>query len=211
MWRGPGGREFAPQPGVILGFHPLQMPGNPMNRHTDTVNPAGTASASAAAATLRSLLAFLRRRLLLLLVWPAIALAAGAGLWWYVLDDLDNERHKRETELVQQVDAYTRSYAIRTRRSIGDTDRMLLLLRHNWARSGHHTILEGTLEAGIFSRQYVAAVGLIDRNGDVETSSHPAAAGRNVRAQPYFTAQQRATGDRLYVSAPLESQLTNDE
>ena len=177
-----------------------------MDSPIDKANPAGSATGS-----LRSLLAFLRRNLSLLLVWPAIALAAGAGLWWYVLDDLDGERHKREAELAQQVDAYTRSYAIRTRRSIGDTDRMLLLLRHNWTVSGHHASLAGTLEAGIFSRQYVAAVGLIDRNGNVETSSHPAAGGRNVKNQPYFTAQQGALGDRLYVSAPLDSQLTNKE
>ncbi|MET0581113.1 MAG: diguanylate cyclase, partial [Pseudoxanthomonas sp.] len=182
-----------------------------MDAHLDKAKSVGSATGSGAPAPLRSLLAFLRRNLLLLLVWPAIALATGAGLWWYVLHHLEGELRERQAELVQQVDAYTRSYAIRTRRSIGDTDRMLLLLRHNWAVSGDHTKLEGTLEAGIFSRQYVAAVGLINGKGEVETSSHPAAAGRNVRRQPYFTAHQGASVDRLYVSAPLESQLTGQE
>ena len=182
-----------------------------MVEHLDKAKPPRGAAGAGAPAPLRSLLAFLRRNLALLLVWPLIALAAGTGLWWHVLHGLEGELHERQAELVQQVDAYTRSYAIRTRRSIGDTDRMLLLLRHNWAVSGHHAKLEGTLEQGIFSRQYVAAVGLINAKGEVETSSHPAAAGRNVRQQPYFTAHQGTGIDRLYVSAPLTSQLTDQE
>jgi diguanylate cyclase len=182
-----------------------------MNPRTDKAMPAGSLPGLGTIARLRPFLAFLRQRLWLLLLWPALALAAVGVLWGLVLSDQEDERRHRQAELAQQVDAYTRSYAIRTRRSVGDTDRLLLLLRHNWAVSGHHTALDGTLEAGIFSRQYIAAVGLIDRNGDVLTSTHPSARGRNVRNQPYFTAPQRTGADRLYLSAPLDSQLTQHE
>ncbi|WP_020652593.1 bifunctional diguanylate cyclase/phosphodiesterase [Massilia niastensis] len=182
-----------------------------MDPRVDKAMPAGISIGLGAIGRLRPFVAFLRHRLSLLLLWPAIALAAGAGLWGYVLADLDHKRRDRQAELEQQVDAYTRSYVIRTRRSIADTDRLLLLLRHDWAVSGHRTTLAGTSEAGIFSTQYIGAVGLFDRNGVVVTSSHPAAVGRTFADKPYFTEQQRATSDRLYVSAPIDGQLSNRE
>jgi diguanylate cyclase (GGDEF)-like protein len=182
-----------------------------MDPHTDQAMPSRASTGVKALGQLRPFLAFLRRRAWLLLVWPALALAAGAALWGYVLHDLDDELRVRQAELAQQVDAYTRSYAIRTRRSIGDTDRLLLLLRHNWAVSGHHTSLTGTIEAGIFSTQYIAAVGIVDRNGVVLTSSNPAAVGRRLADRPYFTVQQHASADRLYISGPLYGQLSERE
>jgi diguanylate cyclase (GGDEF)-like protein len=182
-----------------------------MDSRIDEASPAATPAGFGALRPLRPFLAFLRGRLLLLLVWPAIALAAGAALWAYVMSDLDGELRDRQAELAQQVDAYTRSYAIRTRRSIGDTDRLLLLLRHDWAVSGHRTSLAGTIEAGIFSRQYIGVAGVVGRNGIVLTSSNPAAAGTYVGDRPYFTAQERATDDRLYVSAPFDSRPWGQE
>ncbi|MET0980742.1 MAG: EAL domain-containing protein [Telluria sp.] len=182
-----------------------------MDAHIDKALPAGTAVGLAAVNRLRPFLAFLRQRLLLLLLWPALAALAGAVLWAAVLDNIEEDRRDRQAELAQQVDAYTRSFAIRTRRSISESDRLLLLLRHNWAVSGRYTSLAGTSEAGIFSRQYIGAVALVDRNGLVLTSSHPAALGSSVAGRPYFIAQRRAGADRLYVSGPLEGQLSNKE
>jgi hypothetical protein len=160
---------------------------------------------------LRPFLAFLRERLPLLLVWPALALAAIAVLWGYVLLDLERERRDRQAELAQQVDAYTRSLVIRTRRSIGDTDRVLLLLRHNWAVSGKRLSLEGTIDAGIFSPQYISAVAVLDRNGVVMTSTQPGAVGRYLGDRSYFVEQRRASADRLYLSGPLGGQLSKRE
>jgi len=182
-----------------------------MDPRIDKAAPASASVGPSAGGSLRSLLAFLRERLWLLLLWPAIVLAGGAALWGYVLSDLEDELRVRQGELVQQVDAYTRSFAIRTRRSIGDTDRLLLLLRHNWEVSGHHTSLTGTMEAGIFSSQYIGAVGLIGRNGMVLTSSNPDAPGTYVGDRLYFTAQQRAGTDRLYVGPPIDSRLAPQE
>ncbi len=182
-----------------------------MNPHPDKANPAGTPIALGVISPMRPFLAFLRQHVALLLLWPAIALAAAAVLWSVVLLDLKHELHDREVELEHQVDAYTRSLVIRTRRSIGDADRILLLLRHNWATSGQRLDLAGTIEAGIFSQQFISAVALIDRNGVVLSSSHAAAPGQDFSGKPYFTAQQQAGADHLYISAPLHGQLSNRE
>jgi diguanylate cyclase (GGDEF)-like protein len=182
-----------------------------MNQPNDKAMSAGTASAPKAIGSQRPFLAFLRRRLALLLMWPALALAGLAVLWGYVLLDLEHTRIERQAELEQQADAYARSLVIRTHRSIGDTDRILLLLRHDWAASGHRTSLAGTLEAGVFSRQYVAAAAFIDRKGFVVTSTHPDAVGRYVGDKPYFSEQQRATGDSLYLSGPIEGRMSHKE
>ncbi|MEN3275152.1 MAG: hypothetical protein V7631_942 [Massilia sp.] len=79
-----------------------------MDLHIDKATPAG---AKRALAPLRPFLAFLRQRLPLLLVWPALALTAAAVLWGYVLLDLEHERRSRQAEPEQQVDAYTRSWS----------------------------------------------------------------------------------------------------
>ena len=181
-----------------------------MNQHTDKEILAGTSSGPGALASLRPFLAFLRGRAALLLVWPALALAAGVLLWAYVLLDLEHELRDRHAELQQQVDAYARSYVIRTRRSIADTDRLLLLLRHDWAASSRRASLAGTLEAGIFSPQYVSAVALVDREGIILTSTHPDAVGRYVGDQAYFS-EQRSGADRLYLSGPMDGRLSQQE
>lgn len=182
-----------------------------MNPQIDKANPAGTPIALGVIGPMRPFLAFLRQHMALLLLWPAIALGAAAVLWSVVLLDLKHELHDREAELEQQVDAYTLSLVIRTRRSIGDADRLLLLLRHNWATSGQRLDLAGTIEAGIFSQQFISAVALIDRNGVVLSSSHPTAAGQDFSGKDYFTAQQHAGADQLYISTPLDGQLSKRE
>jgi diguanylate cyclase (GGDEF)-like protein len=183
----------------------------PMNQPTDKAMSAGTSIALGAIGPQHPFLAFLRRRLRLLLVWPALALVALALLWGYVLIDLEHVRRERQAELEQQVDAYTRSLVIRTRRSIGDTDRLLLLLRHDWAVSGHRTSLAGTFESGVFSKQYVSAAMFINRQGIAVTSTHPTAVGKYFGDQAYFIAQQHAAGDQLYLSGPVDGRLTHQE
>ena len=180
-----------------------------MHLRIDNAKPA--ARWHRAVGRLRPFLAFLRQRPPLLLLWPALALAAIAALWSFVLVDLEHERRDRQAELEQQVDAYTHSLVIRTSRTIGDTDRLLLLLRHNWALSGKRLSLEGTIDAGIFSEQYISTVAIVDRNGVVVTSSYPNAVGRYVGDRSYFTEQQHATEDGLYLSGPLAAQLRNRE
>ncbi|MGZ5202490.1 MAG: bifunctional diguanylate cyclase/phosphodiesterase [Telluria sp.] len=182
-----------------------------MNQPPDKAMSAGTSIALGAIGPQHPFLAFLRRSLSLLLVWPALGLTALALLWGYVLVDLGQVRRERQAELAQQVDAYTRSLVIRTSRSIGDTDRLLLLLRHDWAASGHRTSLAGTFEAGVFSKQYVSAAAFIDRHGMIVTSTHPDAVGKYVGDQAYFTAQQHAAEDKLYLSGPIDGRLSNQE
>ncbi|MGX4644244.1 bifunctional diguanylate cyclase/phosphodiesterase [Massilia sp. SYSU DXS3249] len=186
-----------------------------MDQRPDKTMTAGTPGAPGPVVRLRPFLAFLRGRLSLLLLWPAIAVLAGAALWALVLGQLDHQRQDRQAELQQQVDAYTRSYATRTQRSIGDTDRLMLLLRHHWSVSGARDTLAGTVEKGIFSKQYIAGAAMVDRKGIVVSSSHPDAVGMYFGDKPYFTGQQHAAAgkfaDKLYVSGPMTGQVSNRE
>ena len=52
-----------------------------MNQQSDKAMSAGTRDGNGAFGQLRPFLAFLRRRMVLLLVWPALALAAAIVLW----------------------------------------------------------------------------------------------------------------------------------
>ncbi|QOY93397.1 EAL domain-containing protein [Massilia sp. UMI-21] len=182
-----------------------------MNLRTDKTLQVGTPMMLGAIVRFRPVLAFLRQRIALLFVWPAAALLAAALLWGYVLRDLEYEKQERAAEIGRQAAAYAHSLVLRTARSIDETDRLLLLLRHDWVTSGYRTQLEGTLEAGTFSQQYISAVAFIDRRGIIVTSTHPGAVGSYVGSKPYFTAQQHPHGDHLYLSGPLDGQLTGRE
>ena len=178
-----------------------------MNPRTDNAMPAASLDADEAVVPARPFLDFLRQRRSLLLLWPAIAVIAAAMLWGFVLRSLDQEQEARLAELEQRTDAYTQSLVSRTARSIGETDRLLLLLRHVWTTSGKRSNLAGTLEADIFSQQYISAVAFVDRDGIVLTSTKADADGRYVGDRPYFLAQQQGRGDRLYLSGPLDGRL----
>lgn len=182
-----------------------------MNPHIEKATTHITPRGLRMIGSLRPFLAFLRREAALLLAWPALALAAAALLWGVVLADLRHELRDRKAELYQQVDGYTRSLVSRTHRSIGDTDRLLLLLRHNWTVSGKRIDLAGTVEAGVFSKQFMSVVAIFDRNGVVLSSSHPAAVGRQFGDMAFFTEQRRDGADRLYISAPLQGLLSQRE
>lgn len=182
-----------------------------MSSPTDKAMPADFLPDLRAVGPLRPFLVFLRQRAWLLLVWPAVALVVAGLLWGYVLRGLGHEERERGAELEQRAAAHAQNLVIRTRRSIAETDRLLLLLRHSWSSSGARGSLSGTMEAGIFSQQYIAAVAFIDRDGIVVSSTHPHAIGRYFGNRPYFVAQQNAHGDRLYLSGPLDGQLTGQE
>lgn len=182
-----------------------------MTPRIDKTLPAGTPMMFGAIVRLRPVLAFLRQRLALLLVWPAVALVAAAMLWGYVLRDLEYEQREREAEISRQAALYAHSLVLRTSRSIDETDRLLLLLRHDWFTSGRHIQLEGTLEAGIFSQQYISAVAFINRRGIIMTSTHPASVGKYMGSRPSFTVHQHTRADRLFLSGPLDGQLTGRE
>jgi hypothetical protein len=52
---------------------------------------------------------------------------------------------------------------------------------------------------------------LINREGIVVTSTHPDAVGKYFGDQPYFAEQQRAAGDRLSLSGPIDGRLSHQE
>jgi diguanylate cyclase (GGDEF)-like protein len=160
---------------------------------------------------LRPLLRFLRRKVWVILLWPALGLLLGMAGWAYMLADLEDFRRQTEADAKERVQAYAMTYASRTVRAIGDVDRLLHLLRHHWAISGGRASLAGTYEAGIFAPGVVNGAAIIGANGAVLSSSHAAAKSIDFSGQPYFVAQQRSQADRLYISAPMQGPLTHAE
>jgi hypothetical protein len=77
-----------------------------MNPRIDKAIPAVSTLGLGVNSPLRPFLAFLRQRMSLLLVWPAIALVVIAILWSHVLRGLGHEERERGAELEQQAGAY---------------------------------------------------------------------------------------------------------
>lgn len=162
-----------------------------MNPRTDKTLPAGTSIGLGATGPLRPFLAFLRQRMTLLLVWPAMpwSLSACCG----PMSGATSERREREAELERQVDAYTRSLVIRTRGSIAETDRLLLLLRHNWVSSGYRNTgpdqlpglvvmrIDGEQPSRYKDARYRSVVVLFNVDKEAKTIAIPELKGLNLR------------------------------
>jgi diguanylate cyclase (GGDEF)-like protein len=155
----------------------------------------------------RPLLAFMRSKLWPVLAWPAAALLIAIAGWWHVSTELDHAYRSVLSATNRHLGAYAESYAQRTQRAIADVDRMLLLIRRDWAASGGRTHLEDARKQGIFSDLYMG-VAIAGPDGRVLTSSPPAP-GTSFRHKPYFDAQRLADGDGLVVSAPVKGPLSN--
>jgi diguanylate cyclase (GGDEF)-like protein len=156
----------------------------------------------------RPMFAFARTKLWSILLWPAIALVVGGVGWWHVATELDRAHRDALGATERRVGAYADDFAERTQRAIADVDRLLLLIRRDWSASGDRTRLEGADRQGIFSAQYVG-VAILDRDGRLLTSSPQAPLGLNFANKPYFTVQQEARADKLFISAPLRGQLSH--
>jgi diguanylate cyclase (GGDEF)-like protein/PAS domain S-box-containing protein len=156
---------------------------------------------------LRPLLAFARRKLWIILLWPVVALVLAAIGWTHVHNEL--ARAHRETLLNTEgrLDAYTEQFVRRTQREIADVDRMLLLLRHDWQASGGRTRLEGTAQQGIIAGKF-AGVAILDAQGRLLTSSPQPTSSASFPEKEYFTAQRDTPGDKLFVSSPLIGELS---
>jgi PAS domain-containing protein len=156
----------------------------------------------------RSMLAFARTKPWSLLLWPAVALVVGGAGWWHVSAELESAHRDALAATQRHVAGIAENFALRTQRAIADVDRMLLLTRRDWIASGGRTGLEGADRQGIFSAQFVG-VAILDRRGNVLTSAPQAAHGMNFADKPYFTVQQRSDTDKLFISAPLQGQLSH--
>jgi len=157
------------------------------------------------------LLRFLRRKLWLVLLWPACAVLLGGAGWWRLLSDLESQRYRTQADILKRVDAFAQSYAERTARAIGDVDQTLRLLRHNWINSGRRVSLAGTYQSGVFLPNVVSGAGIIDQKGAVLTGTRPISRTLNVFDQPYFDIHRHVRGDFLYITSPLTGLISKRE
>jgi diguanylate cyclase len=143
-----------------------------------------------------------------LLWWPLAALALAALGWTGFLVDQAAHKRSREAAAEKEVSALAREYAVHVAHNLRAADQVALYIKHGWESSAGNLQLDRLHASGVLppSAFFVA---IIDRNGDLVSSSMPALQMPNGSTEPFFLAQLNSVGTRLHIGTARHGIYTN--
>lgn len=153
-------------------------------------------------------ISFLQSRFLLLITWPVAALILG-GLGWAALLAYSNEQlHQAENTALTQAGALARSYADHVSRTVEAIDQLALYIRYGWQLSDNRFELGSNSGTGLFPLSSALNVTIIDRNGNVLSSTIKNIKGFPLGDKPFFLMPKNAEQDSLYIGVPVPSPVS---
>jgi diguanylate cyclase (GGDEF)-like protein len=157
---------------------------------------------------LREKLLFLRGNSGWVIAWPVAAIVFCAMGWYLLLANLDRQRQEAESDTLREAGALARSYAAHLSRTVETVDQILLHVKYEWELSNGQLRLENIQSKGLFPPTSVFNVSIIDRDGNLVTTSVPGAGTLNVEDQPYFAIHKTSHADELHIGKPVLSRLS---
>lgn len=155
-------------------------------------------------------LRFLRWNFRLLVTFPLIAIALYLLGWSALSAHLERERARTEELALDQAGTLARGYAAQLTRTMQFVDQILLHVKYEWTLTRGSLKLEHIQEKGLFTADAQVNILIIDRNGNLVTSSLQTSAPVNFSDRLYFQEQKRSPDDSLYIAAPVISRITED-
>lgn len=137
-----------------------------------------------------------------------VALMIG-GLWAVVLSELARDRDRLVTSAGVEALNLTRAFDEHVARTVDDIDAVLTLLRHDWVREPERFSERTAIMQTALGRSLRLQVSIIDRNGYLAVTNVPGAERLYLGDRPHFRVHQVDGGDRLYISEPILSRLTD--
>ncbi|WP_194725633.1 bifunctional diguanylate cyclase/phosphodiesterase [Noviherbaspirillum malthae] len=143
-------------------------------------------------------LRFMKRKRWLLLFWPIKSLVLALIGWSVLLGYLEREQASAEANAINEAGILSRAYANHLFRALEAVDQLTLFIKYGSETSNgnfqpsrfRHPRLQ-SMESGFF-------ISLIDRNGNLVSSTIPSAARVNIAEEPYFRAHLE-TADLFYI------------
>ncbi|MGV3743523.1 MAG: bifunctional diguanylate cyclase/phosphodiesterase [Burkholderiaceae bacterium] len=153
--------------------------------------------------------AFLRENLLLILLWPFIALLLGGILWWIILARLDQDKTAARSHAMQQASSLASSYAVQLLHTIEQVDQITLTLKYGWEDSNGTLDLQEQRDRGLYAEGSRLFASIIDRNGRMTTSTIGGRSGLNYSDLDYFQIHKAGFSKGLLISEPGIGRILN--
>jgi diguanylate cyclase (GGDEF)-like protein/PAS domain S-box-containing protein len=116
-------------------------------------------------------LGFLRKNLHVLFTWPVICGLLGFVMWSVVLSEINEEKAIAEENIYKHAAALSTAYAEQLARSIEQLDQITLNVKYYWETTGGQVRLEDQLKHGMYPASTLLFVSIMDRHGDLVTST----------------------------------------
>src|SRR5690349_9301145 len=121
-----------------------------------------------------------------LLLWPLVALALVAIVWWLTIARAHAERDEAQRFALKEAGAAAQAYEQYITRSVAQMDQVSMQLKQSWEQSGGRLQLRELTRAGMFLDSAFLSVSVIDRNGIVASSTRGSETGRSYADAGFF-------------------------
>jgi len=148
---------------------------------------------------------FLTRHFLWAMSWPFGALLLALFGWILLLSDLEQGRQRAETSALRESLSLAKNYAGHLVRSFDTLDQTLLHVRYEWELSHGKLQLEAFSRKKLFQAGSIFHVTIINRDGEIETSSMPNVKKTYLGDREFFIAQKFGIIDFLYLGRAVHS------
>jgi diguanylate cyclase (GGDEF)-like protein len=145
---------------------------------------------------------FLRKEFRWILVWPFLAILLVWVLWSLVTAKLDQARETVRQEAFKQASSISRAYAEQVIHTLERVDQITLGLKYVWEDIGAVPDLEKQKEKGLYPESAMLFANIIDRSGNILTSTFSSESRPNVAHLPYFQEHQSGHARGLLITGP---------
>jgi diguanylate cyclase (GGDEF)-like protein/PAS domain S-box-containing protein len=152
---------------------------------------------------------FLRGNLFPILIWPLIALLLAAALWWAILSQLEHGETTARIAAMQQAASLSRSYAAQLQHTIEQLDQITLNLKYDWQDAGGKLDLQRQRDRGLYAEGSRLFASIIDKHGQVATSTIGSRSGLNFSGMDYFQVHRARLTEGLLISEPGPGGIQN--
>jgi len=145
---------------------------------------------------------FLRKNLIVICAWPACALLLACLLWVLTLSVLDRDRAAVRDQAFKQAASLSRAYAEQLQRTVAQIDQLTLSLKFDWEEPQGTLNLERQHERGVYPGGSMLYATIIDRNGEIVTSTFKSARRVTFADRPHFQSIKKGEVKGLHISEP---------
>ncbi|WP_158598037.1 EAL domain-containing protein [Noviherbaspirillum saxi] len=145
---------------------------------------------------------FLRKQSKVIFAWMGGAAVIGVLGWILLFHTLNKQIADIDVATRVHVAAMSRGYAEQLARMLEAVDQTILHVRYEWNLTSGKLRLDMIPDEGLFPPASLFFVAVIDRHGDVLTSTIGDSERLNVSDKSYFTAHTKSTTDKLYFAPP---------
>ncbi|GIZ53708.1 bifunctional diguanylate cyclase/phosphodiesterase [Noviherbaspirillum aridicola] len=138
-------------------------------------------------------------------VVACIAVAVLSTVAWSVfLAELDKDHDSTEASAFRTTRAVSEAYAGHLYRMLESVDQLTMHVRHGWQAGQSNYRLNQDGAVNIFPTRSGFDATILDRDGNVVTSTISNIEGPSAKGEPFFLAHKQDAGDFLYIGPPRE-------